>query len=216
MHADSMDQVTVILGPTDTSVICTGSSSGASCAGYEFISTWDPDLSLLTFEVLKTTFATQDAYFQGFSLSMFAPNGSTLAATLDSGPSGFTLSANKKINNGGDNCQGSHTGTVCVAQTGGTGPVISTAGLTFDITISGWNSDDLLPNWDLLATATTCASGSGPRCGNVFALTNTGETTGLPFPPPVPEPPSVGILGTGLLGIGFLLRRSRRGTCSFL
>lgn len=216
MHADSIDQVSMTLGPTDTNGVCTGSSSGASCAGYEFISTWDPDLNLLTFEVLKTAFATQDAYFQGFSLSMFAPNGSTLAATLDSAPSSFTLSANKKINNGGDNCQGSHTGTVCVAQTGGAGPLITTAGLTFDMTITGWNADDLLTSWDLLATGTKCASGSGPRCGNVFALTNIGATTGS-LPPSVSEPPSGLLFGCSLLAMACLLRRKaalHRGSLS--
>jgi hypothetical protein len=208
--ADPVDQVGLIFGPTDTNGICTGSVSGASCAGYQFTATWDPDQNLLTFTVQKTALATQDAYFQGFSLSMFNPNGADVSASLTNGPAGFTVDANTKINNGGDTCQGTHAGTVCVQKTNvsSNGPLITMAGLTFQITITGWNANDLMSSWDLLATGTACASGSGPRCGNVFALTNVGPT-GPPLEHEVPEPSSLVMFGSGLLGLGSLVRRFR-------
>lgn len=204
--ADTMDEVQMVLGPTDTGGFCTGSTGGASCAGYKFTSTWDPDKNLLTFTVQKTPLATQAAYFQGFSLSMFNPAGKdVLSTSILSGPSGFLDVANTKINNGGDTCKGSHDGTLCVENTASTGPLITSAGLTFDIQITGWTASDLMTSWDLLATGTQCPSGD--QCGNTFALTNTGPTGP---PPAVPEPSSLVLFGSGLLGFGSFLRRFRR------
>lgn len=188
---------TLVLGPTDTNGICTGSTSGASCGGYQFTISFDRTTSVLTFTVQPGPNATP-AYLQGFGLTMF--NGTISATPSASNPAGFSIVNDAKINNGSGTCGNqTHPGSLCVF-TPGNGLLIG-SGLTLQFTISGWTG--VQPSWHVMSTGTGCASGSS--CGNVFALTNDGT------PSTVPEPSSLVMLGSGLLGAVGVVRKKLLG-----
>ncbi len=197
-YADTV--TTLVLGPTDTGGICTGSTAGASCGNYQFTISFDQTTSVLTFTVQPGPGATT-AYLQGFGLTLF--NGS-ITATQISGPSGFTTDPNSKFNNGNNNCgNATHPGSLCVTYTASSNaPVIPAGGLTFQFQISG--STGLLADWHIMANGSACASGA--RCGNVFALTNDGAPGTTPTPA-VPEPNSLVLLGSGLLSASWFVKR---------
>jgi hypothetical protein len=216
----------VLSGTPGVSPIGCGSGSG-TCGSFTFttsVTQTGANTYDIVFDVKNTgqgsplTYDT--AYLQGFGLTLF--NGSISGTTVTYTPplvSGITaqLVDNSKTNNGGSNshCNNSqnNTGSVCLDITSSSGINISGAGaeqqFEFMLTLASGGSLVIAPDtWHIMANGTNGPSGGG----NDFALTQDGTPYLVPPPPtpPVPEPASMALFGTGLAAVSGFIRRRRR------
>jgi len=203
VHADTISQL--VLGPNGCS------ATGASCNGYQFTTTvtqTGANAYDVAFNVANIS--GPQSYLQGFSLTLFS--GAIDASFLSTDPalaSGWTVNVvdNSKINNGNDNCgKGSNAGATCftIDSSTGLGYLLKPEqSITFYLRVTGTApSVTMLNSWHIMGNGTKCGSGSGPNCGNVFALSNDGDPI-----PVVPEPASMLLFGAGFATLAAFRRR---------
>ena len=157
--------------------------------------------------ITATNSNSTTGYWQGFSLKdMF---GTLTQATVNSGPG--TATAHIGFNNGSGNCSGNDQYSFCVDM--GLGSAIGANGGSSTVVIS-LNGNGVLSSEDIwhLQTLVTDRMCSGVGCTGtddrytktLVAISSTGTPTTQ-----TPEPATMSMLASGLLGVGLLGRRKR-------
>lgn len=201
-HGDTLTEFDTLYCTGGSNCFTTAAAAGSNY--FTFASSIDEhndgsfDYSL----TVSTTGATPSAYMQSFSAQLFYGGGANVG-TLSWGATTNSIAASdwglasSKSNNGGT-CSGNTSGAICGSDNASSSSppniLVTASGITFDIHGTSF-SGTLGDPYHLMSNATLNADGSG---GNTFALTNDVA---------VPEPGSMALLGTGLLGLTGLLRR---------
>jgi hypothetical protein len=177
---------------------CLGSSY---TLGYASTGTTDQYDVFLTVNATGYTGATTDV-LNAVSLKIVSQTSDfTAGPTLISAPTGFTTTIAGGISSGG--CNGSGNGFFC---SGGTGLPVGGAGdiYTWEWVLTVGSASDLMTgsgDASVKASYLTAAGGNAGITSEDITL-----SPGTP-PPPVPEPSTLVLLGTGLLGAAGAVRR---------
>ncbi len=171
--------------------------------------TFDPDLGTYSLDLNITNNSSTTASINGFALQLFiGPSKTTFINTTSSTlPSGWEFFDDQKINNNGTTgCTGvSHPGWLCADDSGTSPADILASGGTLDFLFSGTFNGFGANPLDLMANGLKDINNSKSK----WAVSAGMDMQTPPPPPPVPEPASLFLLGSGLLGVGTLLRRKR-------
>ncbi len=168
--------------------------------GFTFTA-WASGSTQVSFTITNTN-ATTD-YWDGFALKDTVSTALT-GATIDATSTISSANATPHVgfNNGAGTCSGNDPFSFCVDFTGGSYAIASGATQTVVINLSGTGLTSLAPlsQWDLQTLVTTGANASGTT---IVSLSQTGTVVS-------PEPASMSLLVSGLVGLGGLLRMRRR------
>lgn len=205
-HGDTIRQFQTLYCTGGSTCFTTTAAAGSNY--FTFASSIDEhndgsfDYSLTVSE----TGAPPTAYMQSFSAQLFFGSGASVG-TLSWGAGTNSIAAadwglaSSKSNNGGT-CSGSTSGAICGsdndASTSPPNILVTASGVTFDIHSTSFSGTLGDPTYHLMSNATLNADGSG---GNTFALSNDVW---------VPEPGSMALLGTGLLGLAGVRRKLKK------
>ena len=120
------------------------------------------------------------------------------------GTSGWSLPDPGGLNKKGCDSAGSTSGDVCF-QNNGANPAVPATGIyNFEFAVTLPSGDALTAASDIKAVYNTAADNSGTNLGI------TSQSITIDKHADAPEPGTVGLLGAGLVGISFMLKRSRR------
>lgn len=169
--------------------------------------TFDPDLGTYSLDLNITNNSSTTASINAFALQLFIGSSASLNTTSSTLPSGWEMFDNQKINNNGSTgCTGiSHPGWLCADDSGTSPADILASGGTLDFLFSGTFTGFGANPLDLMANGLTDITDVHSK----WAVSAGMDMQTPPPPPPVPEPASLFLLGSGLLGVGTLLRRKR-------
>jgi len=162
-----------------------------------------------TYDVFLKIDATGFSQGSGYldAVAMQFKTGSDIATVTlvdaPGGTSGWSLPDPGGLNKGGCNGLGATSGDVCFQNTGADPAVPATGIYNFEFAVTLPGTDALTAASDIKAAYNTAADNSGKNLG----LTSQSITIQQAA---VPEPGTVGLLGAGLVGISFMLKRSRR------
>lgn len=171
--------------------------------------TFDPDLGTYSLDFNITNNSSTTASINAFALQLFIGSSASLSTTSSTLPSGWQMFDNQKINNNGTTgCTGnSHPGWLCADDNLNTpaSPADISAGGSLDFLFSGTFTGFGANPLDLMANGLTDITDVHSK----WAVSAGMDMQTPPPPPPTPEPASLFLLGSGLLGVGTLLRRKR-------
>lgn len=182
-----------------------------SCLGSSYTLTYNttanPDV-FDVFLVVNTTGFTNSSsdLLNAVSLKLVSSNSEITSVSLLSEPSTFGTTVSSGLNANG--CGRGGGGFFCSESTGHGAPVAGVGDIyTFEWSLATASPTDLLSGADAASIKALYVNSSGRSNG----ITSEGITLteAAPSPSPVPEPSSLFLLGSGMMGAAFLLRRRR-------
>jgi len=204
---------------------CTGSATGTCGLTITItaVQVGNTDTYNVTYDIKNTGYngnyllnSTTGAWFQSFSVTAFtgAISGATVTATAPPLPdANYSLTDGSSGNNGnGNNCTGGVSGALCLQMVLNHAVDLSAKNaeqyFAFRLTDSTGSLILSPATWNVKTLVTQFDVTNGSPGAHYVALSTSGTPT--PYIPPVPEPASLLMLGTGLMSLGTVLRNRIR------
>jgi hypothetical protein len=153
-----------------------------------------------------TAFNAGAGFLTAFSLQFKTGSDISTAVSLVSAPGGaadWSAEMPGGLNSGGCNGNGAASGDVCFQNLGSAGTTVPGGPYSFELAVTMPGSDALTAASDIKAAYNTLQNNDGKNLG----LTSMGITIQTATVPPVPEPSTFVLLGTGALGIAGAIKK---------